>query len=95
MSFLISFWLVVMSLLIASWPALISDLIACNWSIIICSAGFILAASNTSCDVITVHTAGSLKMDLFGSTNIVAITNIIKINYPGLLRQNTLEQHHW
>jgi hypothetical protein len=31
-------------------------------------------------DTITIHTAGSLTMDLFG-TNMVAIT----INYPGLL----------
>jgi hypothetical protein len=69
---------------------LISDFIGFNRPMVNCSAGSMHPSSDTNCDVITVHTAGSLKMDLFG-TDMVAITNTISINYPGLLRKKTLE----
>jgi hypothetical protein len=41
-----------------------------------------LAASDTRCHVITVHTADSLRLDLH--------THTIASNYPGLLKQ-----YHW
>jgi hypothetical protein len=59
-----------------------------------CSALTDILLIGIYCDIVTVHTAGSLKMDLFG-TNTVAITNTIIINYPRLLRQKTLEQYRW
>jgi hypothetical protein len=64
-----------------SWLALMSLFIAFNWSIINCSAQSMLAASDTRCFVITVHAAGSLKLDLVGA-NTTAMTNTITISYP-------------
>lgn len=45
--------------------------------------------SDTTCDVITVHTASSLKMYLL-DTDTAAITNTIATNLPGLLNRKAL-----
>jgi hypothetical protein len=42
------------------WPALVDFFIAFNWSVISCSLGSILAASDTSCNNIGYCTVGSL-----------------------------------